>query len=171
MEQNNLILGIPTFTYADLYDANRLKDLLDVFDESIKKHDVELYDKFSAYRQNQGEGLKPEEVSELLVTMGPYVGQFVAKLFNVSTQHQDQADKIKDEIDTIFTFKNEVVEKLGVVFKGQDTTDWPISSILNRFDLLIEAAFPEYDVVGISAKFGKNMEEFYESLFSLAKKV
>jgi hypothetical protein len=71
------------------------------------------------------------------------VGKFVAKLFNVTEQHDAQATNIKDEIDSIFTFKNEVVEKLGVVFKGQDTTDWPISSILNRFDLLIEAAFPE----------------------------
>lgn len=34
----------------------------------------------------------------------------------------------------------------------------------------IEAAFPEYDVIGISAKYGTNMEEFYESLFKLAKK-
>ena len=34
----------------------------------------------------------------------------------------------------------------------------------------VEAAFPEYDVVGISAKYGNNMEEFYESLFKLAKK-
>jgi len=83
MEQNNLTLGIPSFTYADLYDANRLKDLLDVFDASIKKHDAELFNKFADYRQNQGEGLAPEEVSELLVNMGPYVGQFVAKLFNV----------------------------------------------------------------------------------------
>jgi len=162
MEQNNLILGIPTFTYADLYDATRLKDLMDVFDESIKKHDVELFDKFSAYRQNQGESLKPEEISELLVEMGPYVGQFVAKLFNVSTQHQEQADKIKDEIGTIFTFKNEVVEKLGVVFKGQDTSEWKIPDILNRFDLLIAAGFseanedpdPEHRVARVGAVIG-----------------
>ena len=162
MEQNNLILGIPTFTYADLYDATRLKDLLDVFDASIKKHDAELFDKFSAYRQSQGEGLKPEDISELLVTMGPYVGQFVAKLFNVTPQHQAQAEKIKDEIDTIFTFKNEVVEKLGVVFKGQDTSEWKIPEILNRFDLLIEAGFseanedpdPEHRVARVGAVIG-----------------
>ena len=125
MEQNNLTLGIPGFTYADLYDAERLKDLLDVFDVSVKHHDVELYDKFAAYRQNQGRGLKPEELSDLLVNTGPYVGQFVAKLFNVQ-QHQAQSVKIKDEIDTIFTYKNEVIEKLGVVFKGQDTSEWAI---------------------------------------------
>jgi NAD(P)H-flavin reductase/NADPH-dependent glutamate synthase beta subunit-like oxidoreductase len=162
MKQHTLTLGIPGFTYADLYDAARLTDLLDVFDGSIKKHDVELYNKFAAYRQNQGEGLKPEEVSELLVNMGPYVGQFVAKLFNVSEQHQAQSVKIKDEIDTIFTYKNEVVEKLGVVFKGQDTSDWAISSILNRFDLLIEAGFseanqdndPEHRVARVGAVIG-----------------
>jgi 50S ribosomal subunit-associated GTPase HflX len=35
----------------------------------------------------------------------------------------------------------------------------------------IEAAFPEYDVIGISAREGKNLEEFYESVFKLAKKI
>lgn len=35
----------------------------------------------------------------------------------------------------------------------------------------IEAAFPEYDVIGISAKYGKNLEEFYEALFKLSKKM
>lgn len=34
----------------------------------------------------------------------------------------------------------------------------------------VEAAFPDYDVMGISAKYGTNMEEFYESLFKLAKR-
>ena len=53
----------------------------------------------------------------------------------------------------------------------------PVLIIGNKIDLKradvkkIESAFPEYDVIGISAKHGKNMEEFYESLFKLAKKV
>ncbi|GAB6140227.1 FAD-dependent oxidoreductase [Methylosoma difficile] len=143
MPANTLTLGIPNFTYADLYDAARLEELSAVFDASVKHHDVELFDQFAEFRQTQGAGLTPEQQSALLVAMGPYVGQFVAKLFNVSEQHQAQITHIKDEIDTIFTYKNEVVEKLGVVFKGQDTSDWNIPSILSRFDLLIEAAFLE----------------------------
>ncbi|MGZ5053091.1 MAG: pyridine nucleotide-disulfide oxidoreductase [Methylobacter sp.] len=143
MEQHNLTLGIPGFNYPDLYDSARLKDLLDVFDVSVERHDSVLHDEFKAYRENQGAGLSAEAVSDLLVRMGPYVGQFVAKLFNVSEQHQAQGTRIKDELDTIFTYKNEVVEKLGFVFKGQDTSDWAIPSILNRFDLLIDAGFPE----------------------------
>ncbi len=53
----------------------------------------------------------------------------------------------------------------------------PVLVVGNKIDLKkadikrIEAAFPEFDVVGISAKYGKNMEEFYESLFRLVKKV
>lgn len=53
----------------------------------------------------------------------------------------------------------------------------PVLIVANKIDLRktnlkkIEAAFPEYDVVGISARYGKNLEEFYESIFKLAKKV
>jgi GTP-binding protein Era len=53
----------------------------------------------------------------------------------------------------------------------------PVLIVANKIDLKksdvkrIEAAFPEYDVVGISAKFGDNLEEFYESLFKLSKKI
>jgi NADPH-dependent glutamate synthase beta subunit-like oxidoreductase/NAD(P)H-flavin reductase len=143
MEQHDLTLGIPGFNYPDLYDSARLRELLDVFDASVERHDSQLHSEFQAYRQNQGEGLSPEAISDLLVRMGPYVGQFVAKLFNVSEQHQAQGEKIKDEIDSIFTFKNEVVDKLAFFFKGQDTSEWAIPAILNRFDLLVDAGFPE----------------------------
>ncbi len=60
---------------------------------------------------------------------------------------------------------NLVARKIPVLVVGNKTD-------LKRADLKkVEAAFPEYEVVGISAKEGKNMEEFYESLFALAKKV
>ena len=53
----------------------------------------------------------------------------------------------------------------------------PVLIIANKIDLKkadmkkIDAAFPEYEVVGISAKYGRNLEEFYESIFKLSKKV
>lgn len=52
----------------------------------------------------------------------------------------------------------------------------PVLIVANKIDLKkadikkIEAAFSDYEVVGISAKEGKNMDEFYESIFKLAKK-
>ncbi len=53
----------------------------------------------------------------------------------------------------------------------------PILIVANKIDLKkaeikkIEAAFPEYEVVGISVKDNLNIDEFYESLFRLSKKV
>jgi small GTP-binding protein len=53
----------------------------------------------------------------------------------------------------------------------------PVLIVANKVDLRkanikqIESAFPEYEVVGISAKYGKNIEEFYESIFKLSKKI
>ncbi len=53
----------------------------------------------------------------------------------------------------------------------------PILVVANKIDAKksntkrLEDAFPEYEVVGISARDGTNLEEFYESLFKLAKKV
>lgn len=52
----------------------------------------------------------------------------------------------------------------------------PVLIVANKIDLRkadmkkIKGAFPEYEVVGISAKTGENMEEFYEELFKLIKK-
>ncbi|MBI5880775.1 50S ribosome-binding GTPase [archaeon] len=50
----------------------------------------------------------------------------------------------------------------------------PVLVVGNKVDLRrasikkIESAFPQYDVIGISAKKGTNMEEFYEALFVVA---
>ena len=49
----------------------------------------------------------------------------------------------------------------------------PVLIVANKTDLKeasikkIESAFPQYGVVGISAKFGNNIDEFYEALFAL----
>lgn len=53
----------------------------------------------------------------------------------------------------------------------------PVLILANKIDLKkadikkIEVAFPEYETIGISAKYGKNLEEFYEAIFKLAKKI
>ena len=52
----------------------------------------------------------------------------------------------------------------------------PVLIVANKIDLKkadfkkVEVAFPDYEVVGISAKYGRNMDEFYESVFKLAKR-
>lgn len=51
----------------------------------------------------------------------------------------------------------------------------PVLVVANKADLKksnikkVQAAFPQYEVIGISAKTGKNIDEFYEKLFEVAK--
>ncbi len=53
--------------------------------------------------------------------------------------------------------------------------DIPVLIAANKVDLrkasidAVKAAFPQYPVVGISAKYGKNFEELYEGLFKMVK--
>jgi len=51
--------------------------------------------------------------------------------------------------------------------------DIPVLVVGNKVDLKkadlkkMQAAFPQYDIVGVSAKYGKNIKGFYDSLFKL----
>ncbi|MDP7458032.1 MAG: GTP-binding protein, partial [Candidatus Woesearchaeota archaeon] len=52
--------------------------------------------------------------------------------------------------------------------------DIPVLIVANKVDLKkanikkVQAAFPQYDVVGISAKYGNNTDKLYEAVFKLS---
>ena len=52
----------------------------------------------------------------------------------------------------------------------------PVLIVANKIDLKkadikkVQAAFPQYDVIGISAKYGTQLSEFYEALFKITNK-
>ena len=50
-------LGIDGFTYADLYDAAKLRDLLDAFDRWFAETAPGPRAQFEAYRASKGEGM------------------------------------------------------------------------------------------------------------------
>ncbi len=53
----------------------------------------------------------------------------------------------------------------------------PVLIVANKIDMKkadikkIESAFPEYPTIGLSAKYGENLEKFYEAVFELSKRV
>ncbi|WAR43401.1 pyridine nucleotide-disulfide oxidoreductase [Methylomonas rapida] len=134
-----LTLGIPGFEYKDLYDAKRLNDLMTVFDQSVEQHDPELFNEIVAYRACAGEGMKPEEISELLVKMAPLVGTFVARLFNVVDVRDKQIEHIRGEFDSVFTYRSEIIGNLAKLFKGQTIEGWDIAALRLQLDALLAA--------------------------------
>ena len=138
-----LALGVAGFSYGDLYDSARLRDLLVAFDDTVRQRDSGLFSEYKAYRESFGDGLSPKETSSLLVRMAPYVGRFVARLFGVEAFHQVQAESIQDEVEHILTYRNEVVMRVGRKYKGQNVAEWDIAGLERELEVLRRVAFPE----------------------------
>ena len=89
-------------------------------------------------------------------------------------------DSIKwlDDMDAVVVVLDSTVDpysQVNITIIGNlQARKIPVLIAANKMDLkranidLIEAAFPQYEVVGISAKYGKNMKEFYETLIEIA---
>ena len=102
-------LGIQGFTYADLYDPIRLRDLYHLFCDGVAAADPDLWRLWDAYR-SAPDAVGSIERSDLLVRMAPHVSRFVAGLFGVD----DAASGIvagTRGLDPLFRFKIDFVRK------------------------------------------------------------
>ena len=90
-----------------------------------------------------------------------------------------EAIKWLDDMDCVLVVldstKNPYSQVNITIIGNLAARDIPVLIVGNKTDLKkanlkkIENAFPQYDVVGVSAEKGKNIEELYESLFRVIK--
>ena len=90
-------------------------------------------------------------------------------------------DSIKwlDEVDSVVVVldsSKDPYSQVNVTIIGNLVArDIPVLVVGNKTDLKrsnlkkLNSAFPQYDVIGISAKQGNNIDDFYESLFRVVK--
>jgi len=88
-------------------------------------------------------------------------------------------DSIKwlDDMDTVVIVLDSTKDpysQVNITIIGNlQARDIPVLIVANKIDLRkskikkVQAAFPQYDVIGISSKYGNNMDKFYEGLFAL----
>ena len=166
---SELVLGLPGYTYSDLYDPTRLKDLAEEFDRSVQRQNPELFSAFDAYRSTLGQDIKPEEVSELLVAMAPHVGEFVARLFNVEAERESQQAAIRGEFETVFAFRNEIVAGFEKLFKGVDPAQWDLQALERQLAALVAAAgFTHLDAEAATASLGMQLWQSVRHYTALA---
>jgi len=85
-----------------------------------------------------------------------------------------------DEVDTVMIVLDgtqDPYSQVNVTIIGNlQARNIPVLIVANKADLRkckvkkVQAAFPQYEVLGISAKYGKNIDKLYEKLFELARK-
>ncbi|MBN1156385.1 50S ribosome-binding GTPase [Candidatus Woesearchaeota archaeon] len=89
-------------------------------------------------------------------------------------------DSIKwlDEMDVVIVVLDATEDpysQVNITIIGNlQARDIPVLLVGNKVDLKkaslkkMQAAFPQYEIVGISAKYGNNVDEFYKALFKVA---
>jgi len=117
-----LTLGIDGFSYADLYDPERLKVLTVAFDHNLKTCDPALFERFEAYRKDPDNLLSPPEESELLIQLAFHQSHFMGRLFKIGKERERFMDDIQSQ-KPLFRFKKEFVQKR--VLKNCSEDDLP----------------------------------------------
>lgn len=90
-------------------------------------------------------------------------------------------DAIKwlDDMDTVVVILDSTKDpysQVNITIIGNlEARKIPVLIVANKIDLnksdvkKVQAAFPQYDVIGISAKYGNHINNFYEALFKVTK--
>ncbi|MCK4669616.1 MAG: 50S ribosome-binding GTPase [Nanoarchaeota archaeon] len=90
-------------------------------------------------------------------------------------------DAIKwlDDMDTVVVVLDSTIDpysQVNITIVGNlQARDIPVLIVANKIDLKrsnvkkLEAAFPQYDIVGISAQYGNNIDKFYNALLTTAE--
>jgi NADPH-dependent glutamate synthase beta subunit-like oxidoreductase/NAD(P)H-flavin reductase len=103
-------LGVAGFTYADLYEPEKLARLLAIFDRFFAEASPEHHARFEAYRASKGHGMTAVARSEALLAAAPYVGRFVAKLFGVEKETAAFREGVRKD-DPLWRFKRDFAKK------------------------------------------------------------
>lgn len=88
-----------------------------------------------------------------------------------------EAIKWLDEMDAVLVVLDAAQDPFSqvniTIIGNLAARNTPVLVVGNKTDLKranlkrIQAAFPQYEVIGISAKYGRNVEELYDSLFKI----
>lgn len=106
----SLALGLPGFTFADLFQPDRLADLTEVFYERLRHASPEIWERFDHYRTTLGEGMSPEEISAILVDTAPYLGDMLCDLFGVNQQQIENRNAVARHL-VVTDFKRDLVTR------------------------------------------------------------
>ena len=110
-------LGISGFTFADLHQPSRLRDLHDRFVEAVKASEPELWAQWEQYREVP-ESIGAVARGNLVVAMAPHVSRFITRLFGVGTE-ADELVAATRAYDVLFRFKIDFVRRRALpLLKG-----------------------------------------------------
>src|SRR5262245_48184924 len=111
--KTELVLGVPGFTFADLYRAERLRDLMDLFDRELAAANPDLARRHVAWRARRDRGVPAAETSDMTLEVAPHVSRFVARLFRIE-QEVEQLRKATVDETPVMVWKRDFVQRRAI---------------------------------------------------------
>jgi len=110
-------LGIPGFSFADLHQPARLRELYRQFVEAVQATEPELWAQWDQHRISPGT-LGAVARGNLIVAMAPHLSRFVTRLFGVGAE-ADALVQATRAYDALFRFKIDFVRRRALpLLKG-----------------------------------------------------
>ncbi|MGB7069454.1 MAG: FAD-dependent oxidoreductase [Pyrinomonadaceae bacterium] len=118
----DMSLGIDGFSFRDIFDAPRLKDLADAFYAEVQDREPVLHTALSKYIAAKGVGFEPKVESKILTDAAPLLSDFVARLFGISSK-RDEIEKEILQQNPIWKFKFFVQRRAIKKYKAEQIAD------------------------------------------------
>ena len=110
-------LGLAGFTFADLHQPAKLRELYRRFVDQVEAAEPELWAEWQQYREVP-ESLSPIARGNIVVAMAPHVSRFVSALFSVGAEAAELAAATR-AYDELFRFKIDFVRRRALpLLKG-----------------------------------------------------
>jgi NADPH-dependent glutamate synthase beta subunit-like oxidoreductase/NAD(P)H-flavin reductase len=120
---DDFALGIEGFSFSDLFDAHKLKELAERFYEWIETQDSSLFEGLTGYISSRGENFEPKVESKILTDSAPYLSEFIARMFKISDDREElQKQVLKD--DPIWKYKFFVQRRAIRAFKEESLGEY-----------------------------------------------
>ncbi len=91
---NNFELGVAGFTFADLFDAVKLRELAETFYAELGTQDEVLHTALTKYIAARGEGYERKVASKILTDSAPFLSDFIARLFKINRERTELENNV-----------------------------------------------------------------------------
>jgi NADPH-dependent glutamate synthase beta subunit-like oxidoreductase/NAD(P)H-flavin reductase len=136
-------LGIDGFTYADLYQPVRLRELTTRFYAELEGEDATLHAALLEYTRARGANLKGTKAeADLLIAASAHLSRFIARLFNVEREREAHAASIRAQ-DSVFEFKTFITRRAIKRVPAEKALTFDVDDVHAALDKLRRAAFAD----------------------------
>src|SRR2546421_8779257 len=138
----NFELGIEGFTFADLFDAVKLRELAEKFYAEVEKREPLLSAALNKYIAARGQGFERRAESKILTDAAPHLSNFIARLFKITRERSELEHNILAQ-NPVWKYKFFVQRRASKKYKPEHLTDLNEARLWLAVTQLRNTAFDE----------------------------